>query len=368
VLLMLAAVGCFATLDAAVKWTGAVVPVALILWFRYATQAAVMAVWLLRRSAVPGTASAGTLAEPAATPGRAPAGRWRPGHPRFQAVRGVLLLLTSALSMWGLQHMPVAEFTAIHMLAPVLVTVLAAWWLHERVPALRWALVVGGFAGALIVIRPGSGVFGWAVLFPLAGALCYAAFQVLTRRMSALEDPLLTHFWTGAVGTLLMSPVLWLLVPDLGSVVRGLTGTQVALMLLIGLAGTLGHLAMILAFGFAPASTLMPYLYTQIPVAAVVGWAVFGHVPDGWAWIGMAVIATCGAASVALGLRARPQADDDGQRAPRARDGAPDTPLGTLADGTGTTISPSIEADLTGQSVVWPSSSRSTPTTPSRGS
>jgi drug/metabolite transporter (DMT)-like permease len=362
VLLMLAAVGCFAALDAAVKWTGAVVPVALILWCRYATQAAVMAVWLARRSGE--RASAGP-ADGAAD--RSPPGRWRPGHPRFQAVRGVLLLLTSALSMWGLQHMPVAEFTAIHMLAPVLVTVLAAWWLHERVPALRWALVVGGFAGALIVIRPGSGVFGWAVLFPLAGALCYAAFQVLTRRMSALEDPLLTHFWTGAVGTLLMAPVLWVLVPDLGGVVRGLTATQLGLMLLIGLAGTLGHLAMILAFGFAPASTLMPYLYTQIPVAAVVGWFVFGHLPDGWAWVGMAVIAACGAASVALGLRARPEASAAAHPTTGGREAPPNTPPGAEAGEAGTTISPSIEADLTGQSAAWPSTSRSTPTTPSRG-
>jgi drug/metabolite transporter (DMT)-like permease len=346
--------------------------VALILWVRYATQAAVMAVWLAWRSPGPGAASSvaaarGVGGTPAAAPPGEFAARWRPGHPRFQAVRGVLLLLTSALSMWGLQHMPVAEFTAIHMLAPVLVTVLAAWWLHERVPALRWALVVGGFAGALIVIRPGSGVFGWAVLFPLAGALCYAAFQVLTRRMSALEDPLLTHFWTGAVGTLLMAPVLWALVPDLGAVVRGLSSTQLALMLLIGLAGTLGHLAMILAFGFAPASTLMPYLYTQIPVAAVVGWWVFGHVPDGWAWVGMAVIAACGAASVALGLRARPEAPAAPRPTGRGPGAASIEPPGIDAGET-TTISPSIEADLTGQSAAWPSTSRSTPTTPSRGS
>jgi drug/metabolite transporter (DMT)-like permease len=334
VLLMLAAVASFAGLDAAVKWGGAVVPVALILWFRYAVQALLMAGWLARR--------------------RARGGGWRPGHPRFQAVRGLLLLMTSALSMYGLQHMPVAEFTAIHMLAPVLVTVLAAWWLHEPVSARRWALVVGGFAGALIVIRPGSGLFGWAVLWPLAGALCYAAFQVLTRRMSTLEDPLTTHFWTGAVGTALMTPLLVLAVPGLADVVAGVTPAQWALMVLIGLFGTLGHLALILALGFAPASTLMPYLYTQIPVAAVVGWFVFGHSPDGWAWAGMGVIAACGAASVAAGL---------GRRAAREAAAPQDE-----ADAGGATASPTAEADVTGQSAPWPSTSRSTPTTPSRGS
>ncbi|MCU0775354.1 MAG: DMT family transporter, partial [Ideonella sp.] len=154
---------------------------------------------------------------------------------------------------------------------------------------------------------------------------------------------------------------------DLAAVVGGLTAAQLALMLLIGLAGTLGHLAMILAFGFAPASTLMPYLYTQIPVAAVVGWAVFGHVPDGWAWVGMAVIAACGAASVALGLRARTEPPAS-RRPTRLGSSAATDERPQIDAGEATTISPSIEADLTGQSVAWPSSSRSTPTTPSRGS
>ena len=78
---------------------------------------------------------------------------FRAAHPRFQALRGVLLLLTSSASFFGVQYMPVAEFTAINMLTPVVVTLLAGWVLHERVSLPRWLLVCGGFAGALIVIR-----------------------------------------------------------------------------------------------------------------------------------------------------------------------------------------------------------------------
>jgi drug/metabolite transporter (DMT)-like permease len=154
---------CFAGMDTIIKYAGKVVPVLLMLWMRYAFQAAVMAVWLARSK------TAG----------------FRAAHPSFQWIRGTLLLVTSAMSFFGLQHMPVAEFTAIFMLTPVLVTLLAAWLLRERVSALRWALVFGGFAGALAIVRPGSGLFGWAVLFPLTGALCYASFQVLTSKLSA---------------------------------------------------------------------------------------------------------------------------------------------------------------------------------------
>ena len=108
----------------------------------------------------------------------------------------------------GLQFMPVPELTTINLLAPLLVTLLAAWLLHEHVSRLRWSLVAGGMVGALIVIRPGSGVFGLAVLLPLAGAFTYAAFQVLTSRLSALDPATTTHFWTGLVGTVLVTPLL----------------------------------------------------------------------------------------------------------------------------------------------------------------
>ena len=190
-----------------------------------------------------------------------------------------------------------AEFTAIVMLTPVMVTLLAAWLLKERVTRWRWALVAGGFVGVLIVIRPGSGLFGWAVLLPLAAACCYAAFQVLTRRLSVLESPYTTHFWTGLIGWLCLSAVLPAGGIDPFAAWQAATPGQLGLLLAIGLMGTVGHLLLIFALGMAPTSTLMPFAYSQIAVAAAVGWWVFGAVPDGWAWLGMGVVAACGAAS-----------------------------------------------------------------------
>lgn len=272
---------CFASMDSTVRYLGAFVPVLLLMWLRYLFQALAMAVWLAR-SRHHGFASR---------------------HPRFQVLRGALLLATSAMSFYGVQVMPVPEFTAINMLAPVLVTLLAGWLLHERVSRLRWALVVGAFAGALIVIRPGSGLFGAAVVYPLAGALSYAAFQVLTSRLSSHESPYTTHFYTGLTGAVILAPLLWASGLDLMATLAAASAGQLALIALIGALGTVGHLLLILALGMAPASTLMPFIYTQIAAAAAIGWFAFGTAPDGWGWVGMAVIAACGAASAWLNVR-----------------------------------------------------------------
>lgn len=284
IVLVLVMAACFATMDTTVKFVGALVPVLVVLWARYGVQAGVMAVWLAISSR------------------RSGAG-FRSAHPRFQAVRGLLLLLSSTFGFFGLQHLPVAEFTAITMLTPVIVTVLAATLLHERVSPLRWALVAGGFVGALVVIRPGSGLFGWAALLPIAGSVAYASFQVLTRKLSALESPFTTHFYTGLTGSLLVALALLASDVELLPALQAAPASAWGLLLLIGALGTLGHLMLVLAFGLAPTATLMPVMYAQIGFAALVGWWVFSHAPDGWGWLGMAVVAVCGAASAWLNVR-----------------------------------------------------------------
>ena len=273
---------CFATMDSTSRYLGQFMPVLVFFWARYVFQGAVMALWL------------------AATRGAA---GFRSAHPRFQAIRGALLAATSAASFYGVQHMPVPEFTAINMLTPLLVIVLAAAWLHEPVTALQRLLVLGGFIGALVVIRPGSGVLGWAVLFPLGGALTYASFQVLTRRLSGAESPTTTHFYTGLTGSLILTPVLLASGLDVPAILAAAQPQHLALMLAIGLLGTTGHLLLILALGMAPTATLMPFVYVQIAVATGLGWLIFAQWPDAFALLGMVVIAACGAAGVWLNMR-----------------------------------------------------------------
>lgn len=268
VALVLAAVACFAILDTTTKYVSAGVPVLMALWFRYCFQAV------------------------ASTAAVLPRGRnlLRTRHPRFHVLRGVLLLLTSLFAFFSVQHMPVGEFTAIVMITPLAVTLLAITSLGERVSPLRWALVAGGFVGTLVIIRPQRDDFNWAMLLPLGLVACNAWFQVLTSKLARTEDPMTLHFYTGWVGTLLVSlalPFVW----------TPLDGWDLwAGLLLMGLMGTVGHFLLILAYARAPASTLTPYLYAQIGFAMLGGWLVFSHVPDGWSMAGIALIATCGAA------------------------------------------------------------------------
>ena len=274
--LVLAACACFAALDTTTKVVSSVVPVLMALWVRYAFQAvATTAIVLPWRGW----------------------GVLRTRHLAFQCLRGVLLLTSSMLSFLSLRYLPVGEFTAIVMMSPLAVTLLAATVLKEKVSPLRWTLVAGGFAGTVVIIRPGGDSFSWAMLLPLGLVASNAWFQVLTSRMARTEDPMTMHLYTGWVGTLLASlalPFVW---------------TQVsnpwlwAGMAFMGLMGTVGHFMLILAYRNAPASTLTPYLYSQIAFAMVGGWLVFEHLPDGWSLVGMALIAACGALGAWLTVR-----------------------------------------------------------------
>ncbi len=281
VALIIGAATCFASLDTAVRFLGGSIGVALLLGLRYAIHTLAMLLWI------------------AASPEKS----FRTAYPRFQVLRGALLLFSTAMVFTTLQHMPVAEMTAIVMLTPLLVTLLARVWLHERVSALRWVLVAGGFAGALIVIRPGSGLFGWIVLLPLAAALSNAAFQLLTSKLAPHANPYTTNFYTGLTGMVLVLPLLLAGWRDIGATLSAAPTLHLVLLLAVGALGTGGHLLLILALGKAPTATLMPFLYTQIGVAALVGWLVLGDAPDAWGCVGMAVIALCGAASAWLNVR-----------------------------------------------------------------
>jgi drug/metabolite transporter (DMT)-like permease len=274
--MVLGACACFSALDTTTKGVSASVPLLMGLWFRYAFQAvATTAVVLPWRGW----------------------GVLRTRHLAFQCLRGVLLLTSSLLAFLSLRYLPVGEFTAIVMMAPLAVTLLAATVLKEKVSALRWTLVAGGFAGTLVIIRPGGESFSWAMLLPLGLVVSNAWFQVLTSRLARTEDPVTMHLYTGWVGTLLASlslPFVWTWL-DNPWLWAGLC--------FMGLTATVGHFMLILAFRNAPASTLTPYLYSQIGFAMLGGWLAFAHVPDGWSMLGMALIAACGAAGAWLTVR-----------------------------------------------------------------
>ena len=270
------ATACFATLDTTTRHVSMGMSVLLALWFRYAIQAVITnaVVW----------------------PGR---GRkvLRTQHPRFQLARGLLLFACSILAFLSLKYMPVGEFTAIALLAPLVITLLSAWMLKEKIRKLRWLLVAGGFAGTMVIIRPGSQHFDWTVILPLMLVATNSGFQLLTSKMAKTEDPLTMHLYTGWIGTLmstLILPFVWEMPTD------GVVWLQLFLM---GLMGTIGHFFLILAYGRAPAATLTPYMYTQIGFGVLGGWLVFNHLPDQWTFVGIGLVALCGALGAWLTVR-----------------------------------------------------------------
>ncbi len=274
--LVLAAVACFATLDTTTKFVSTGVPLLMALWFRYAFQAVAttLVVLPLRGLQV-----------------------FQTNHPRYQLLRGLLLMCSTMLAFFSLKHTPVAEFTAIVMLTPLVITVLAAFKLREKVSVMRWLLVIGGFVGTLIIIRPDGDDFNWALLLPLALVATSAWFQILTSKMARTEDPITMHFYTGWVGTLVVSlalPFVWTRIDSL---------TLWGAMFIVGLAGTVGHFLLILAYQRAPPATLTPYLYGQIAFAMLGGWLVFSQVPDFWSLIGIGMIAACGGVGAWLTVR-----------------------------------------------------------------
>jgi drug/metabolite transporter (DMT)-like permease len=279
--LVVAAATCFALMDTTVRYVGAFFAIAVVLWTRYAVHAAAMTLWIVL----------------------SPDRTFRTANPLFQIARGALLAFASAMAFAALRRMPVAEFTAIVMLTPLAATLFARIWLKERVSRLRWILVAGGFIGALIVVRPGSGVIGWAALMPLAAACANAAFQIMTSRYAPQEDPFTTNFYTGATGMAIATPILLASAADPVEALMAAAPLQIGALVGVALLGTTGHLLLIMALGKAPASTLMPFQYAQLAAAALFGWIVFGVVPDGWGWLGMVIIAICGAASAWLNIR-----------------------------------------------------------------
>jgi drug/metabolite transporter (DMT)-like permease len=270
--LVVTAMACFATLDTTAKLVSASVPLLMGIWFRYCFQALMTTLVVVPRFGV---------------------AVLKTQHPRFQILRGLLLLISSFFAFSSLLYLPVADFTAIGSLVPLIITLLAARMLGEQVSKRRWVLVLGGFAGAMLIIRPGGANFIWPMLLPLGAVVTYSWFQLLTSHMVKTENPLTMHLYTGWVGTLvpsLMLPFVWV----------NPTQKELGMLLLVGALGTVGHYLLILAYKRSPASNLTPYLYAQIVFAMLGGWLVFNQVPDSWALAGIALIAACGVAGALL--------------------------------------------------------------------
>lgn len=262
---------CFALLDTSSQYVGAVVPVVMAVWMRYLVQTimTLALLWPQQGRRLLHMQSA-----------------------RWHLVRGLLLLVSSGSAFLSLLYVPVGEFTALMMLIPLVVTVMSATVLRERVSLLSWLLLAVGLTGALIVLRPKGSGFSASLLLPLVVVVVNAAAQLLTSRMVRTEDAGAMHFSTGVVGLLACSALLpWVWKPLGDPLLWALTA-------LLGVFSSVGHYLLIRAYHHAPVSRLMPYVYTQIAFATLAGWVVFGHRPDIWTVVGIGLIVLCGIVGV----------------------------------------------------------------------
>jgi drug/metabolite transporter (DMT)-like permease len=267
ILLMVAAVGLFVTMDSIAKYLTRWYPTPLIVWARYVSNLAILLAFL---------ASTGQLA------------RLRTARPGLQLARGVLLVLATLLFFTSLSVLPLADANAIGFVMPLFVAALAVPMLGERLEVARLVAILAGLAGALIIVRPGSELFTPYALLPLGMAVANAFYQILTRKLAGVEHPLTSLIWGAIVGAVLMSaiaPFFWTPPQQLSHGV---------LILAIGVLASVGHFLLIKSYEHASASLLAPYTYTALVWAVLSGWLVFDDLPDRVSLVGMGIIVLSG--------------------------------------------------------------------------
>jgi drug/metabolite transporter (DMT)-like permease len=265
--LMCGAGVCFTGLDSSAKWLGAYLPAPEVVWARFMV-AALLGVLTVR-------------------PFSRPALLW-PRRPGLQALRSILLLLSTSANFFALRRLQLAETSTISFLTPFFVAGLALPILGERIGPERIIAIVVGFVGVLIATRPGTSAFQPIVFVAIAGVICNSGYVLLTRALAAHDAAETTMAWTQLSGVVCISPILpwwWVTPPSL---------LAWAVMGIMGASAALGHGLLIQAHRLAPAPFLTPFAYVQLPSMIVAGLLVFGDWPPPATLIGAGLVVACG--------------------------------------------------------------------------
>jgi len=265
--LIVAAVFMFSAMDTLAKYmllSG--YPIGALIWARYTVHLVVTAALLFPRMR-------GRLL--------------RATRPGLQLLRGLLLVASTLCFYTALRYLPLAEAASISFLGPVLTTLLASWLLHERASARQWVAVLFGFAGVLVIIRPGGALFTPAVVFPLLTAILFSVYQIVTRKMSGHDHAYTTLFYTALIGgvvTSAMLPLTW----------QTPTLWQALMMFGMGVLGGYGHYLLIRAVEYASPGALAPFTYIQLLWSTLLGYLAFRDFPDAGSFLGMAIVVIAG--------------------------------------------------------------------------
>nr|WP_247740315.1 MULTISPECIES: DMT family transporter [unclassified Paracoccus (in: a-proteobacteria)] len=264
ILLICGAVLCFTMMDATAKHLTQSYHPGQVVWARFIVNVAILV--LLFRSRIPALL--------------------RTRHPGLQFGRALTQLASVGLFFTSLQFIGLAEATAIMDTNPVLITLGAALFLGERIGLRRVMGIAAALVGAMIIIRPGMGVFQSAALLPLIGAFTYAAGALLTRVVRG-DSTATSVLWSALVGATLTSvavPFFW----------QPVAAADLWAFAALGLFGTISQTLLIRAFAIAEAGVLAPFGYTGLVWAGLWGWLFFGQLPDRWTIVGAVIIVGAG--------------------------------------------------------------------------
>ena len=277
ILLFIAALSLFSVMDGIAKWVSMRYPPVQVAWARYFFNVFIMIALFAPRLGL-------KLVHTSA--------------PGLQIARGLALGLSTLFFFSALRLMPLAEASTIAQIAPILVTGLAILLLGEQPNPRVWFALALSFTGVLFIMKPGFASFSWASVLPLMTAACFAAYAILTRKLSTRDPGTPTLFIGALVASLLFSliaPGFWIWPTNFWDWLA---------FFLMGAIGAYGHHLMVKAYAAAPVSTLAPYSYVQALTALIMGWLVFGHFPDAWSLLGMGLIVTTGVVNAILSHRA----------------------------------------------------------------
>jgi drug/metabolite transporter (DMT)-like permease len=253
----------FSLLDGSAKWLVGGMPVIMVVWLRFVTHVLIAGAVLfpLRGFSLVTTR-----------------------YLRWHLLRALMLVAMTGINFWALQYLQLTVTSAIFFTVPLIIAVLSAPLLGERLDRGRWAAIIAGFVGVLVIVRPGSADFHPAMLACVVNAVLYALFMLMTRRLAAYDSPETIQYLPAIGAAVLLAPFAiaaweW---PD--------TWLEWTVACLLGVLGGSGHYLLALAHRYAPAGVIAPFLYQQVLYMALFGYLVFGDVPSAAVWAGAAIV------------------------------------------------------------------------------
>ena len=257
----------FSLLDGSAKWLVGSMPVIMVVWLRFTIHAVVAGAVLfpLRGLALV-----------------------RTNHLRWHILRALMFIAMTGINFWALQYLQLTVTSSIFFTVPLIIAMLGAPLLGERLDAGRWIAIIAGFAGVLVIVHPWSADFHPAVLGSVVNAVLYAVFMMMTRRLAAYDSPETIQYLPAVGAAIALAPfalAAWEM-PE--------TAIEWTLACLMGVLGGFGHYLLALAHRYAPSTVIAPFLYQQVFYMALIGYFVFGDVPRAEVWIGAAIVIASG--------------------------------------------------------------------------